>query len=116
AGDLPQASSLCGACTEVCPVGIPLHEQLLMLRADVARSRGWSGDRMAAAAWSAAWRRPAGYRVSAAVARLGQRLFVRRGRIRRGPFPLSRWTRGRDLPPVAARTFRERWARRGEKG
>ena len=32
AKDLPYASSLCGACTETCPVGIPLHDLLLKLR------------------------------------------------------------------------------------
>ena len=55
AGDLPHASSLCGACTEVCPVGIPLHEHLLHLRADVARSRAPGRERAVFSAWSRAW-------------------------------------------------------------
>lgn len=38
--DLPAASSLCGRCTEVCPVGIPLHRMLLDLRADLAGAGG----------------------------------------------------------------------------
>ncbi|HYH50310.1 MAG TPA: lactate utilization protein B [Acidimicrobiia bacterium] len=33
--DLPDASSLCGACSEVCPVGIPLADLLVRLRADL---------------------------------------------------------------------------------
>ncbi|HEY0398550.1 MAG TPA: lactate utilization protein B [Acidimicrobiia bacterium] len=33
--DLPDASSLCGACTEACPVGIPLADLLVRLRADL---------------------------------------------------------------------------------
>jgi L-lactate dehydrogenase complex protein LldF len=37
--DLPDASSLCGACSEVCPVGIPLADMLVRLRADL-RSPG----------------------------------------------------------------------------
>jgi L-lactate utilization protein LutB len=35
--DLPDASSLCGACSEVCPVGIPLADLLVRLRADLRR-------------------------------------------------------------------------------
>jgi L-lactate dehydrogenase complex protein LldF len=112
AGDLPQASSLCGACTEVCPVGIPLHEHLLALRRDVAASRATPAERAAARGWSMMWRTPGRYRLFARLARIGQRPLMRRGRIKRAPFPLSGWTRGRDLPPIAARTFRERWARR----
>jgi hypothetical protein len=34
---------------------------------------------------------------------------VRQGRIRRLPLFIGHWTRTRDLPPVAARTFHERW-------
>ncbi len=112
AGDLPQASSLCGACTEVCPVGIPLHEQLLGLRREVARARPKPAERAAARAWSLAWGRAWRYRLVTRVARLGQRPFAWRGWIRRGPFPMSRWTAGRDLPAVASSTFRERWRRR----
>ena len=45
--ELSQASSLCAACDDVCPVRIPLHELLLGLRRDRARRRpgGWSGSR-----------------------------------------------------------------------
>jgi L-lactate dehydrogenase complex protein LldF len=114
AGDLPHASSLCGACTEVCPVRIPLHEHLLALRREVAKAERPATEIVAFRAWSAAWRKPWRYRMSIRFSRLGQRLFVRRGRIRRAPFLLSRWTRGRDLPPVARRTFQERW-RAGRK-
>ena len=35
--DLPDASSLCGACSEACPVGIPLADMLVRLRADLRR-------------------------------------------------------------------------------
>jgi L-lactate dehydrogenase complex protein LldF len=112
AGDLPHASSLCGACTEVCPVGIPLHEHLLALRRDVAASRAAPLERTAARAWSTLWRAPGRYRLFVRLARLGQWPFIRRGRIRRAPPPLAGWTRGRDLPPIAARTFRERWLAR----
>ena len=112
AGDLPHASSLCGACTEVCPVGIPLHEHLLGLRREVAKERGLAAERAAFRTWAAAWRTPRRFGLFVRASRLGQRVFVRGGRIRKAPPPLAGWTRGRDLPVVARKTFRERWARK----
>jgi L-lactate dehydrogenase complex protein LldF len=50
--DLPFASSLCGRCSEVCPVGIPLHRMLLDLRAD-AVSSGQVAGRVERAGWKA---------------------------------------------------------------
>jgi L-lactate dehydrogenase complex protein LldF len=52
--DLPTASSLCGRCTEVCPVGIPLHRMLLDLRGD-AVAAGQLGDWKEKTTWRA-WR------------------------------------------------------------
>lgn len=108
-GDLPHASSLCGACTDVCPVRIPLHEHLVALRRDVARERAGLLERQAFRWWSRVWASPSLYRLASRLSRIGQFAFTRRGRIPRAPWPLSRWTRGRDLPQVARRTFRERW-------
>ncbi len=108
-GDLPYASSLCGACTEICPVNIPLHEHLIALRRDVAREHASFTQRRAFGWWSRVWSRPRLYRLAARVSRFGQVPFRRGGRIRRAPWPLSRWTRDRDLPPIARKTFRERW-------
>ena len=73
--DLPFASSLCGSCSEVCPVGIPLHHMLLDLRADAvaegqvakrAERAGWK-------AWSLAFSSPFGARAAAAAGRIGLR-------------------------------------------
>ena len=50
--DLPFASSLCGRCSEICPVGIPLHRMLLDLRAD-AVSNGQVAGRIERAGWQA---------------------------------------------------------------
>jgi L-lactate dehydrogenase complex protein LldF len=115
AGDLPHASSLCGACTEVCPVGIPLHEHLLGLRRDVAAQQAPITERVAFGMWSRVWSKARTYRWAASLARVGQVPFSRRRRIRRAPWPLSRWTRGRDLPGIAPRSFRDAW-RRSSKG
>ena len=113
AGDLPHASSLCAACTDVCPVRIPLHDHLLALRREVARERAPRGERLAFRVWALTWRTPGRFRWFARLSRLLQAPLTLGGRrLRRAPFPLSRWTRGRDLPAVARRTFRERWRNR----
>ncbi|HEY7250597.1 MAG TPA: lactate utilization protein LutB domain-containing protein, partial [Methylomirabilota bacterium] len=49
------------------------------------------------------------FRASTRAGRLLQKPFVRGGRLRGLPLLFARWTRTRDLPPVAPRTFRERW-------
>ena len=115
APDLPHASSLCGACTDVCPVKIPLHELLLELRKDlveerITSTRGHSitslqaitsiRERLAFTLWSLAWSRPSLYRLSTAVARIGQRLAPRIG-------PGRAWSAGRALAPLARRRFRD---------
>ncbi|MCY4086288.1 MAG: LutB/LldF family L-lactate oxidation iron-sulfur protein [Actinomycetia bacterium] len=101
APSLPHASSLCGACTEACPVKIPLHELLLELRRDLVEETVASRrERLAFALWSLAWSRPAGYRLSTRLARLAQRLVGRVG-------PGRSWTAGRALPVLPRQRFRD---------
>ena len=65
APSLPHASSLCGACTDACPVKIPLHELLLELRRDlVEEGVAPRRERLAFTLWSYAWSSPLGYRLS----------------------------------------------------
>ncbi len=111
AGDLPHASSLCGACTEVCPVGIPLHEHLLGLRREVAASRSRTAEWATFSLWSRLWARRRTYAWFVRLSRIAQAPFAKGRRIRRAPWPLARWTRGRDLPAIARVVFRERWRR-----
>ncbi len=110
AGDLPFASSLCGACGEVCPVKIDLPRLLLELRARVVRERGasWS-ERIFVRAWTWVMTRPARLGFAARAARMLQRL-VRR-RLLPLPYPFSRWTVSRDLPVPPARAFRDGWSK-----
>jgi L-lactate dehydrogenase complex protein LldF len=108
--DLAHASSLCGACAEVCPVRIDIPRMLIELRKEVDERRiaPWS-ERVVFGGLGRLLRRPALYRAAVRLGRLLQRPFVRRGVIRRVPLVFGDWTRTRDLPPVAARTFQERW-------
>jgi len=89
--DLPFASTLCARCTEVCPVGIPLHTMLLDLRADAVASGTVAGrpERLAWKAWAAAMSGATRARAAAAAARIGLTSF---GRTVRPP------TRHRDDP------------------
>lgn len=99
APDLPHASSLCGACTDACPVKIPLHDLLLDLRRDlVAEHVAPWWERAGFAAWSWAWSSPAGYRLTTALARRLQGLGALGG-------PGRVWASGRALPRLARRRF-----------
>lgn len=111
APDLPMATSLCGACTEVCPVGIHLHDHLIRLRAKLVETNqaGWA-ERFVFKSWVRLWSRTWGYKLSARLARWLSLPFSKGGRLRWAPAPLSGWTKHRDFPLPAARTFRDRWA------
>jgi L-lactate dehydrogenase complex protein LldF len=101
ASSLPHASSLCGACTDACPVKIPLHELLLDLRRDlVADGVASRFERLAFALWSLAWSWPIGYRLTTRAARLGQPLAGFAG-------PGRAWGSGRTLPRLVRR-YRDR--------
>jgi L-lactate dehydrogenase complex protein LldF len=109
ASSLPYASSLCGACYEVCPVKIDIPRVLLHLRS-LAPHAGRERLVMRTVAWffGGAGR----FGLAQRLGRISQRPFVRSGKISRLPRPLAAWTSSRDLKPVARRTFRGWWARR----
>jgi L-lactate dehydrogenase complex protein LldF len=110
---LPYASSLCGACYEVCPVKINIPEILIHLRARVVE-QGQApfmeklGMKAAAMAFSDGER----LETAGALARLAQKPFVHDGLIRHLPGMLGGWTASRDLRPIPRESFREWWAKR----
>lgn len=77
--DLADASSLCGRCTEVCPVGIPLHRLLLELRADGVENGelGSALERLGWEAWAAAFGGTKRAKVATALGRFGIERFGR---------------------------------------
>jgi L-lactate dehydrogenase complex protein LldF len=111
--DLAHASSLCGACADACPVRIDIPRMLIELRKEVDERRiaPWS-ERVVFGLLARVLRSPRLYRLAARLGRAGQRPFIRDGRIRALPLFFGQWTATRDLPPVATRTFQERWRHR----
>jgi L-lactate dehydrogenase complex protein LldF len=115
--DLPQAATLCGQCSVVCPVKIPLPDLLRKLREkQVERGlRPWY-ERASIAAWLFAARRPQLYHP---LARIGVRVLKwlggEKGRIRSLPLA-GGWTAQRDFPAPSGRTFIEMYRARKSGG
>ena len=118
---LPYASSLCGACYEVCPVAIDIPEVLVHLRERVVEggqvtsrgdkvvlkpAKGHAAERAAMRAARWAFSHPGALRT-------GQRLASRTRRLhpRTLPGPGRAWSGTRDLPEVPAEPFRDWWRR-----
>jgi L-lactate dehydrogenase complex protein LldF len=111
-GDLPFASSLCGACRDACPVKIDLPDLLLGLRARAKESESLRrpGERTAMRAFGFAARHPRLFTLGGKLMRAFARMLVKDGSIKSAPIhPLSDWTDYRDLPAPRGKSFRERW-------
>ncbi|WP_406700416.1 LutB/LldF family L-lactate oxidation iron-sulfur protein [Singulisphaera sp. Ch08] len=120
AGSLPYASTLCGACYEVCPVKINIPEVLIHLRGEVVRHKQdqeegspWSNPESLGMKFLAGVFADRGrYERSQKLGRFGQRFLMRGGYIEHLPGQLGGWTAMRDIYPVAPQTFREWWKTR----
>ena len=115
AKDLPYASTLCGACRDVCPVKIDLPKLLLKLRHQSVeggkgeRSATWM-ERLMIGRWRSAVRTREKLEGSARLGRFFQKPITRGGRIRKLPLPvMSGWTKIRDFPPLAPKSFATIW-------
>jgi L-lactate dehydrogenase complex protein LldF len=107
---LSYASSLCGACTDICPVKIDLHHHLLKNRRNASARKPSFTEKWAFRLFAWVVNRPAMYGLAKQVGRVGQ-LFhplVKGTRLD----PAYSWTRTRDLSPIAPQTFKEYWRNR----
>ncbi|MFY9610056.1 MAG: LutB/LldF family L-lactate oxidation iron-sulfur protein [Blastocatellia bacterium] len=115
AKDLPFASSLCGACREVCPVRINIPHVLLKLRSEWVEDKREDGsgppfvERAAMKLWRRAMSHPVLYSLLFRSAAFFQGLFLEEGKLKRLPPPFSAWTENRDFPPFAKKSFRQMW-------
>ena len=110
---LPYASSLCGACYEVCPVKINIPEILIHLRNKLVESGDVpAGERlgMKAAAWVLS--DAANLSTARALGKLAQMPFTNNGTIHHLPGMMAGWTATRDMPAIPPESFRQWWARR----
>src|SRR5262249_13363883 len=117
---LPFASSLCGACGEVCPVKIDIPKVLLDLRSDVkkteAREKQNRLERLAYKVFAWVMTHPRIYefagRLAASVAPSGDGGWIRSVPTPMNVSPVRAWLSERDLPPPPSKSFREMWRRR----
>jgi len=110
--DLPNASTLCGACESVCPVRIPLPKLLRQWRERAfARHLGPETPRLGLALWGFFAKRPQLYGLTARIAMQALALFGGPGRFRSLPFA-NGWTASRDFPAPQGETFQAQFAAR----
>jgi L-lactate dehydrogenase complex protein LldF len=119
ASTLPYASSLCGACYEVCPVKINIPEVLIYLRGRVVRQQGRgklreraNPERLVLRYLARTFASRARYERAQRLAQLGQFPFKHGEVIEKLPGELGNWTILRDLPAVPRQSFRQWWRQR----
>ena len=118
AQSLPYASSLCGACYEVCPVKINIPEVLIHLRNKVVEEKSWADpEAIAMKTMAAVFRSERRFRAAQRFGRIAEMPLVRKdgrgdGWIGWLPGLLGGWTQVRDLEAMPKETFRDWWAKR----
>jgi len=106
---LPNPSSLCGSCKQVCPVDIDIPRMLLDLRHDIVEEResGLKWD-VAIKSWEYVNQYVPLFEWGGKAAKLGLKL----GADRLVPNPLGEWKKHRDFPDFASKSFRQQWRER----
>lgn len=115
--ELPYASTLCGACTEVCPVKIPLHQLLHKHREIIVEKEGKApiAEKLAMKAFGIGAASPTLYKIGTKIAPAAMSPFTKGDKISNGPGPLKAWTEIREFPAPNKESFRD-WFKNREKG
>ncbi|MFS0864905.1 LutB/LldF family L-lactate oxidation iron-sulfur protein [Fredinandcohnia sp. 179-A 10B2 NHS] len=115
--ELPYASTLCGACTEVCPVKIPLHNLLHKHREVIVEKEGKApiSEKLAMKAFGVGAASPFLYNIGSKMAPKALNPFTVDEMISKGPGPLKEWTGIREFPAPTKVRFRD-WFKNREKG
>jgi L-lactate dehydrogenase complex protein LldF len=122
AQSLPYASSLCGACYEVCPVKINIPEVLIHLRHKVVEQNGiFNAEALAMRTMSMIFTSERRFRAAQRLGRIAESPLVRKDGQGQGwigwlPGLLGGWTQVRDLQSMPTETFRDWWEKRGSNG
>jgi L-lactate dehydrogenase complex protein LldF len=107
---LPFASSLCGACTEACPVKIDLHHHLLQLRRTARAENPLWWEKLAFRGFAVLVNTPWLWRLALALGRIGQMFH---GLVKGTKFdPAYAWTQSRETPSLAKQSFKQWWRAR----
>jgi L-lactate dehydrogenase complex protein LldF len=116
--ELPYASSLCGACTEACPVKIPLHNLLLKHRQVIVEKEGRAplAEKLAMKMFSMGASSAAMYRVGSKLAPSALSPFTSGDRVSKGVGPLKNWTEIREFPAPSKERFRDWFKNRTQGG
>lgn len=110
---LPYASSLCGACYEVCPVKINIPEILIHLRRRIVEEGGAPlGERLVMRGAATAFSGERLLLATQVIGRLAQQPFTRDGLLHDLPGLFAGWTTTRDLPAIPRQSFRQWWKAR----
>lgn len=112
AGELPYASTLCGACTENCPVKIPLHELLMKHRVILADKlhRRPKAEQLAVSTVGKVFANENLYNLATKAGAVGMGLISRDGKLPRytAHFPvIGAWTKNRDMKKMSLKKFRD---------
>lgn len=115
--ELPYASSLCAACTEACPVKIPLHELLIEHRRQLVEDEGevTMSEKLAMKGFEIGVKLPSMFKMGTKMAPFLTKPFMSEDNITKGPGPLKDWTQSRDFPSPKKERFRD-WFKSREKG
>lgn len=115
--ELPYASTLCGACTDACPVKIPLHELLHKHRQKIVEIEGKApiSERLLMNAFGFGASASPLFNMATKVASPVMSPFVKDDKISNGPGPLKAWTEERDFPAPNKDSFRN-WLKKRQKG
>jgi len=104
---LSYASSLCGACSQICPVLIPLHHHLLQNRRNAARAHGSPLMRLAFQMFARLANSPFLWKWATKLGRFGQKFhWLVKGTLLD---PARPWTATREPPKIAKQSFKEWW-------
>lgn len=115
--ELPYASTLCAACTEACPVKIPLHQLLIKHRQIIVEKENKSPflEKMAMKGFQLGTSSPSLFELAGKLAPKVLAPYTKDSKIPDGPGPLKNWTAARDFPAPNKQSFRD-WFKEWEKG
>lgn len=124
AKDLPNASTLCGACRDICPLRINIPHMLLNLRHKIAEGDKTTGvskpkskwaEKAIIDLWVIGMKSQRVYGLGHRVGLVAQKVFLRNSKMKDRLPLLSGWTEHRELPPLAPKPFRDIWKERLSK-